>query len=245
MLLFLLFVVIIFCLVQCPGSSPFPQMPMDEFWIPLLTTLILLHQTRSASDTMEPTGAEGKFTTFYNYKSADGNAFRNIEINLLVSVPPKGLSTTIISKDKLEKSHAVSKKSHARAQTIYQSILDAGKYLKSNQTYTSNTVYRDLAESILTCEALNSGFCLHCSVPGIDLRKVSYTSKLREQQFYEVPEELNLNKSYLKDLGPLTCTARKAVSVKSTTITNLDVLCSGGNRHRGRPGDGPEGPEAV
>ncbi|XP_056365974.1 SLAM family member 7-like isoform X2 [Oenanthe melanoleuca] len=240
MLLFLLFVVIIFCLVQCPGSSPFPQMPMDEFWIPLLTTLILLHQTTSASDTPELIRAVGGSVTFHIQDTSGGDAaiwiFGNVPI---VTVSFKNPSKHIFTNDKFEKRFAVSK--DGRALSISQLTLeDAGNYSviigEKRSTFPLH-VYRELAEPTVTCEAQNCSsdgschFSLRCSVSGTDLGKISYIWRVGDQPRDEGRMVVLVNKSSLEEPEPLTCMARNPVSIRNVTVTTPDMLCTESSTH--------------
>ncbi|TRZ06402.1 hypothetical protein HGM15179_020705 [Zosterops borbonicus] len=95
-------------------------------------------------------------------------------------------------------------------------------------------VYRELTEPTVTCESLNcSGsiclFSLHCScLPDTGFGNVSYTWRGWDQQWEERPVVLTVvDKSSLDNLGPLTCTARNAVSSRSVTVTTPEGLCPG------------------
>ncbi|XP_005058978.1 PREDICTED: T-lymphocyte surface antigen Ly-9-like isoform X2 [Ficedula albicollis] len=210
-------------------------MPLDKFWISLLTTLMLLHQTMSASDTTELIRAVGESVTFHTHDTTKGNAFWYFGNVPIVAVsfgdPPQALFST----QTLKKRSAVSEK--GRALSISQLRLeDAGNYsVKINEKRCSFTlhVYRELTEPTVTCEAQNcssGGSChysLCCSVSGTDLGKVSYIWRVGDWLWDQGLVVLWVNQSSLEELGPLTCTAWNPVSIKSVTITTPDVLCTG------------------
>ncbi|XP_005058984.1 PREDICTED: T-lymphocyte surface antigen Ly-9-like [Ficedula albicollis] len=209
-------------------------MPMDEFWIPLLTTLVL-HQTTSASDTTELIRAVGGSVTFRTYDMTGGNALWRFGTEPIVCASFEDPPHALFSTQTLKKRSAVSKK--GRALSISQLRLeDAGNYsvIIGEKRFTFILrVYSELTEPKVTCEAQNcssGGSChysLRCSVSGTDLGKVSYTWRVRHQLWTEGPEVLLMNKSDLEELEPLTCTAQNPVSSRNVTITTPGMLCTG------------------
>uniref|UniRef100_A0A803V9M4 Ig-like domain-containing protein n=1 Tax=Ficedula albicollis TaxID=59894 RepID=A0A803V9M4_FICAL len=208
-------------------------MPMDEFWIPLLTTLVL-HQTTSASDTTELIRAVGGSVTFRTQDSTDGNAFWSFGTEPIVTVsfgdPPHALFT----KQTFKTRFAVSEK--GRALSISQLRLeDAGNYsvIIGEKRYSFTLrLFRELAEPTVACEAQNcSGgscrFSLRCSTSGNHIGKVSYTWRVGDQPWDEGPVVVLVNKSSLEEPEPLTCTAHNPVSSRNVTVTTPGMLCTG------------------
>ncbi|XP_032938502.1 T-lymphocyte surface antigen Ly-9-like [Catharus ustulatus] len=209
--------------------------PMDEFWIRLLTALVLLHQTTSTSDTEEVSGTVGRSVIFRTQDMTDGNAFWNFGNDPIVTASFEDPPHALFSKPTFEKRFAVSEK--GRALSISQLRLqDAGTYSvtigEKRFTFILH-VYRELAEPTVTCEAQNCSsdgncrFSLRCSVSGTDLGNVSYTWREGDRPWDEGSMVLWVNKSDLEVLGPLRCTARNPVSNRSVTVRTPDLLCAG------------------
>ncbi|KAF4792619.1 T-lymphocyte surface antigen Ly-9-like protein [Turdus rufiventris] len=213
-----------------------PQMPMDEFWITLLTMLILLHQTMSASDSEELFGAVGGSVTFLIQDTTSGDvAVWNFEDRHIVTASFGDPPQTLFSKQTLKTRFAVSEK--GRALSISQLRLeDSGTYsVKINEKSSTFVlrVYRELAEPTVTCEAQNCSsdgschFSLRCSVSGTNLGSVSYTWRMGDRLWNEGPVVLWVDKSDLEGPEPLRCTAQNPVSNRSVTVRASDLRCRG------------------
>ncbi|TRZ06439.1 hypothetical protein HGM15179_020669, partial [Zosterops borbonicus] len=209
---------------------------MEEFWIQLLALLTLLHQTGSASDTTELIGAVGGSVTFHS-PSTDGNAaFWSFGNHPIVTVKFRDPQNPIFLKDEYKTRLTVSERGQALSLSQLR-MEDAGTYSVNIDGKISTfilRVYRELTEPTVTCESLNcSGsiclFSLHCScLPDTGFGNVSYTWRGWDQQWEERPVVLTVvDKSSLDNLGPLTCTARNAVSSRSVTVTTPEGLCPG------------------
>uniref|UniRef100_A0A803V423 Ig-like domain-containing protein n=1 Tax=Ficedula albicollis TaxID=59894 RepID=A0A803V423_FICAL len=212
-------------------------MPMDQFWIPLLTTL-LLHQTTSASDTTELIRAVGGSVTFRTQDSTKGNAFWSFGTEPIATASFGDPPQVLFLKQTFETRFAVSEK--GRALSISQLRLeDAGNYsVKINDKRYSFTLrlFRELAEPTVACEAQNcSGgscrFSLRCSTSGNHIGKVSYTWRVGDQPWDEGPVVVLVNKSSLEEPEPLTCTAHNPVSSRNVTVTTPGMLCTETSMH--------------
>ncbi|NXQ50198.1 LY9 protein, partial [Catharus fuscescens] len=209
---------------------------MDEFWIRLLTALVLLHQTTSTTNTEELFGTVGGSVTLRIQDTSGGDvAAWNFEDRHIVTAsfedPPQALFTT----QAFKKRFAVSEK--GRALSISRLRLeDAGTYSVKINKKTSIFilhVYRELAEPTVTCEAQNCSsdgschFTLRCSVSGTDFGNVSYTWRAGDQSWGDGPVVVLVNKSSLEQPKPPTCTARNPVSSRNVTVRTPDLLCTG------------------
>ncbi|KAF4795315.1 hypothetical protein TURU_094036 [Turdus rufiventris] len=209
-------------------------MPKDEFWIPLLATLIILHQTRSISNTEEVFGAVGRSVTFCIQDTSGGDAaIWSFGIEHIVTASFEDPPQAVFSKQTFKTRFAVSEK--GRALSISQLRLeDAGTFSvtigKKRSTFILR-VYRELAEPTVTCEAQNCSsdgscrFSLRCSMSGTDLGNLSYSWREGDRLWGEGHVLLWVNKSSLEE--PLTCTARNPVSSRNVTVTTPAVLCTG------------------
>ncbi|NXF27931.1 LY9 protein, partial [Rhodinocichla rosea] len=207
---------------------------MDVFWIPLLTILMLLHQTTSASDTAEVVRAVGGSVTFRSHNPGRNIALWSSGNDPIVTVVFKDPPRLIFFEDKFKTRFAVSENGHAL--TISQLRMeDAGTYSVTigdkRSTFTLQ-VFRELAEPTVTCEAQNcsDGSCsssLRCSVPGAGLGNVSYTWRVGDHTWDGSSVVLLVNESSQHEPEPLTCTARNPVSSRNVTVTNPGELCEG------------------
>ncbi|XP_064257396.1 T-lymphocyte surface antigen Ly-9-like [Passer domesticus] len=207
---------------------------MDVFWIPFLATLMVLHQTMSASDTTEVIGVLGRFVTFRSHNTDKSAAFWNFGNEPILVVGFEDPPQPVFSKDKFQTRFAVSEK--GRVLTISQLRMeDAGTYsviIDGKRSTFTLQVFRELAEPTVTCEAQNCSdgscsFSLRCSAPGAGLGNVSYSWRVRDQPRDGDSVVLRVNESSLEELEPLTCMARNPVSSRSITVTTPGVLCSG------------------
>ncbi|XP_039568979.1 T-lymphocyte surface antigen Ly-9-like isoform X2 [Passer montanus] len=206
---------------------------MDVFWVPLLATLMVLHQTTSASDTEEVIGVLGRSVTFRTHNTDKSAAFWNFGNDPIVTVAFEDPPRPVFSKDKFQTRFAVSE--NGRVLTISQLRMeDAGTYSVltdgKRSTFTLQ-VFGELAEPTVTCEAQNCSdgscsFSLRCSVPGAGLGNVSYSWRVRDQPWDGDSVVLRVNESSREEPEPLTCTARNPVSSRSVTVTIPGVLCS-------------------
>ncbi|KAL2295584.1 hypothetical protein Nmel_018697 [Mimus melanotis] len=218
-------------------------MPMDEFWIPLLATLLLLHQTTSASDPTELNRAVGESVTFHIHYTTGGNAFWNFGNDPIVTASFQDPPQALFSDDKFKKRFSVSEK--GRALSISQLRLeDSGNYSVTIGGKRSNFtlhVYNELAEPTVTCEAQNcsAGIChfsLRCSTSGTGRGKVSYSWRVGDRPWGEGSVVVLVNKSSSEEEEPLTCTARNPISSRNVTVTTPDVLCTETFTHLPGPG---------
>ncbi|XP_032938852.1 T-lymphocyte surface antigen Ly-9-like [Catharus ustulatus] len=212
-------------------------MPMDEFWISLLTTFLLLHQTTSATNTEEVFGTVGGSVTFRIQDTSGGNvAAWNFEDIHIVTASFEDPPQALFSKQTFKKRFAVSEKGRALS-ISHLTLQDAGTYSvtfdgKKRFTFILH-VYRELAEPTVTCEGQNCSsdgscrFSLRCSVSGTDLGNVSYTWRMGDRLWNEGPVLLWVDKPDLEGLGPPTCAAQNPVSSRSVTVSSPDLLCTG------------------
>ncbi|XP_064257702.1 T-lymphocyte surface antigen Ly-9-like [Passer domesticus] len=208
---------------------------MDVFWIPLLATLMLLHQTTSASDNTEVIGVLGGSVTFHSH-NPDGNvAFWNFGNEPIVTVVFEDPPRLIFFKDKFQTRFAVSER--GRALSISQLRMeDAGSYsvtINGKRSTFTLQVFRRLAELTVTCEAQNCSdgrcsFSLRCSVPDASLGNISYSWRMRDQLLAEGPMLL-VNESLSDKQEILTCGVQNPVSTMNVTVTTPMVLCPGAN----------------
>ncbi|KAL9823171.1 SLAM family member 7-like isoform 2-T2 [Geothlypis trichas] len=216
---------------------------MDVFWIPLLTILVLFHQTTSASDTMEVIGAVGGSVTFHSHNPGRNVALWNFGDDPIVTVVFKDPPRLIFFEDKFETRFAVSDNGHELSISQLR-MEDAGTYSVTigdkRSTFTLQ-VFRELAEPTVTCETQNcsGGICsssLRCSVPGTDFGNVSYTWSLGGHTWDGSSVVLLVNETSQEELEPLMCTARNPVSSRNVTVTTLGALCAAITTHPPSPG---------
>ncbi|XP_014743078.1 PREDICTED: SLAM family member 7-like isoform X2 [Sturnus vulgaris] len=216
-----------------PQIVPVPQMPMDKFWIPFLATLVLLHQTTSASDPKDLIRAVGESVTFRTHDMTGENAFWRFGNDPIVVASFEDPPQALFSTNKFTKRFAVSEKGRALS-VSHLTLQDSGIYFATigGKTFTFTLhVYNKLAEPTVTCEAQNcSGgschFFLRCSTSGTGLGQVSYTWRVGDRPWDEGSTVLWVNK-FSSSEEPLTCTAQNPVSSRKVTVTTPNVLCTG------------------
>ncbi|TRZ06814.1 hypothetical protein HGM15179_020292 [Zosterops borbonicus] len=188
----------------------------------------------SSSDTPELIGAVGRSVTFRSPKTDGNAALWSFGDDPIVIVPFWDPSKPAFYEEEYKTRFTVSER--GRALSISQLRMeDAGTYSVTIDGKISTftlLVYRELPEPTVTCETQEcSGsicsFSLRCSVTGTGFGNVSYTWTGWGQQWEERPVVVaEVDKSSLHNLGPLTCTARNAVS-RSVTVTTPEGLCPG------------------
>nr|XP_021397857.1 SLAM family member 7 [Lonchura striata domestica] len=209
-------------------------MPMDVSWIPLLTILMHLQQTVSASNTKEVVGVLGGSVTFHSHNRDKKAAFWIFENDPIVTVPFGNSSPPIFSDEKFKTHFAVSENGRALSISPLR-MEDAGIYsVKINGKISTFIlqVFRELAEPTVTCEAQNcsGGICsfsLRCSARGAGFGNVSYTWRVRDRLRAEGSVLPWGNGSARDEPEALTCLARNAVSSRNVTVTTPGVLCNG------------------
>ncbi|NXB44702.1 SLAF7 protein, partial [Leucopsar rothschildi] len=206
---------------------------MDKFWIPFLATLVLLHQTTSASDPKDLIRAVGESVTFCTHDMTDGSAFWRFENDPIATASFEDPPQALFSTETFKKRFAVSEKGRALS-VCHLTLQDSGIYSvtigEKISTFTLR-VYNKLSEPTVTCEAQNcSGgschFFLRCSTSGTGLGQVSYTWRVGDRPWAEGSMVLWVNK-FSSSEEPLTCTAQNPVSSRNVTVTTPNVLCTG------------------